>query len=109
MAGDQDWPDLPLAAWRGSCATLHLWTQIVGKIRLSPAVPINHWWHVPLYVSCRGLTTSPIPYAGGAFQIDFDFLAHRLIIETSGGTSDGFALEPMAVADFYAEIMQRLG
>jgi hypothetical protein len=87
---------------------LHLWTQIVGKIRLAQAPPINHWWQVPLYVSCRGLTTSPIPYATGAFQIDFDFLTHRLSIETSRGAGDGFAFEPMAVAVFYREIMSRL-
>jgi hypothetical protein len=108
MASTEEWPDLPLAAWRDSCATLHLWTQIVGKIRLAQAPLINHWWQVPLYVTCRGLTTSPIPYKGLIFQIDFDFLAHRLTIETSGGETDGFALRPIAVADFYAEVIGRL-
>jgi Family of unknown function (DUF5996) len=108
MASAEEWPDLPFAAWRDTCATLHLWTQIVGKIRLALASPINHWWQVPLYVTCRGLTTSPIPCRALSFQIDFDFLAHRLTIETSSGATDGFALRPAAVADFYAEIMQRL-
>jgi Family of unknown function (DUF5996) len=109
MAQDDIWPDLPLSAWRDTCATLHLWTQVVGKIRLALAPPINHWWHVPLYVSCRGLTTSPLPYGSRSFAIDFDFVAHRLRIEASDGAADGFALRPMTVADFHAETMQRLG
>ena len=72
------WPELPFEAWRDTCATLHLWTQIVGKIRLAKAPMMNHWWQVPLYVTCRGLTTSPIPHDGGrSFQIDFDFIDHR--------------------------------
>ena len=78
-----DWPDLPLAEWADTCATLHLWTQVVGKIRLAHAPMINHWWQVPLYVTCRGLTTSPIPYGARSFQIDFDFIDHRLNILTS--------------------------
>ncbi|MEO9191137.1 MAG: DUF5996 family protein, partial [Acetobacteraceae bacterium] len=75
-----DWPDLPLADWTDTCDTLHLWTQVIGKIRLSHAPMVNHWWQVPLYVSCRGLTTSPIPYGVGSFRIDFDFIDHRLTI-----------------------------
>ncbi len=102
------WPSLPYPAWRETCATLHMWTQIVGKIRLAHAAPVNHWWHVPLYVSCRGLTTSPIPYGGRSFEIEFDFIAHRLVIATSEGTEDAFPLVPCTVADFYAEFMGRL-
>jgi hypothetical protein len=108
MANTEEWPELPLAAWRDTCATLHLWTQIVGKIRLARAPFVNHWWQVPLYVTCRGLTTSPIPYEGITFQIDFDFLAHRLTLQTSSGGTDEFPLRPMAVAAFYEEIMRRL-
>jgi hypothetical protein len=102
------WPSLPFAEWRDTCATLHMWTQIIGKIRLAQAPLINHWWQVPLYVTSRGLTTSPIPYGERMFQIGFDFIAHRLTIETSDGTTDGFALRPIAVADFYGEVMRRL-
>ena len=79
------WPELPLAAWHETCATLHLFTQIVGKIRLSRTPWLNHSWHVALYVNARGLTTSPILYGERAFQIDFDFLDHVLRIETSDG------------------------
>jgi hypothetical protein len=104
----EDFPPLPFAAWRETRATLQLWTQVIGKIRLAQAPPVNHWWHVPLYVTCRGLTTSPIPYAARAFEIDFDFLAHRLEIRTGDGAADGFALQPMAVADFYDAVMGRL-
>ena len=103
-----DWPALPLQDWADTCATLHLWTQIVGKIRLAHAPMINHWWQVVLYVTCRGLTTSPIPYGGRSFQIDFDFIDHFLKLQTSDGKSDTMRLEPCTVADFYAEIMRRL-
>jgi hypothetical protein len=102
------WPGLSFAEWRDTCATLHLWTQVVGKIRLAQAPPVNHWWQVPLYLTSRGLTTSPIPYQNSTFQIDFDFIAHRLTIETSDGAADGFALQPQTVADFYREVMTRL-
>ncbi len=108
MTGAEQWPSLPFAAWHDTCATLHLWTQIVGKIRLAQAPLINHWWQVPLYVTSRGLTTSPIPYGGRTFQIDFDFVDHRLTIAASDGATGSFALRPMSVADFYAEIMHRL-
>jgi hypothetical protein len=103
-----DWPDLPLPAWADTCATLHLWTQVVGKIRLAHAPMVNHWWQVPLYVTCRGLTTSPIPYGAESFQIDFDFIDHKLEIRTSKGQTDSFALVPRTVADFYFEMMARL-
>jgi hypothetical protein len=103
-----DWADLPLSDWAETCATLHLWTQVVGKIRLAHAPMINHWWQVPLYVTCRGLTTSPIPYGAESFQIDFDFIDHRLKIHTSKGETETIALGPRTVADFYAEVMARL-
>jgi hypothetical protein len=104
----EHWPDLPLAEWADTCATLHLWTQVVGKIRLAHAPLINHWWQVPLYVSSRGLTTSAIAYGARSFQLDFDFLAHNLIIQTSDGATAKIALAPRTVADFYAEVMSRL-
>ncbi|HZB91580.1 MAG TPA: DUF5996 family protein [Stellaceae bacterium] len=102
------WPSLTFAEWRDSCATLHLWTQVVGKIRLALAPPVNHWWQVPLYVTCRGFTTSPMPYGERSFQIDFDFVDHRLAIATDDGRRDSFALQPMTVAAFHAEVMGRL-
>ena len=97
------WPALPFEAWQDTCTTLHMWTQIVGKVRLACAPMINHWWQVPLYVSSRGLTSSAIPYRGRTFQIDFDFIAHRLVISSSDGRSESFALGPRAVADRRAE------
>src|SRR5207302_10894069 len=83
-------------------------TQVVGKIRLALAPPVNHWWHVPLYVTCRGLTTSPIPYNGLTFQIDVDFIDHALRIDVSDGRRETLPLRPCSVADFYAEIIDRL-
>lgn len=103
------WPELPLAAWRESYATLHLWTQIVGKIRLVRSPWLNHSWHVALYVTARGLTTSPIPNGGGTFQIDFDFIDHVLRISTSDGATRQFALAGQSVASFYARVMAALG
>ena len=102
------WPSLPLADWQDTCATLQLWTQVVGKIRLAQAPLVNHWWQVPLYVTARGLTTSPMPFGAFSFQIDFDFIDHRLVIATSEGKSAELALEPRSVADFYREVMARL-
>lgn len=102
------WPALPYSAWRETYATLHLWTQIVGKIRLSQTPWLNHSWHVALYVTVRGLTTSPIPYGERAFQIDFDFLDHMLCIETSDGARRRMQLRAQSVADFYVEIMATL-
>jgi hypothetical protein len=107
-ANDDSWPPLDYAAWQDSCATLHLWAQIVGKVRLALAPAVNHWWHVPLYLTARGLTTSPMPYGSRTFQIDFDFIEHRLQIDVSDGRRDGFALTPRSVADFHAEIVGRL-
>jgi hypothetical protein len=103
-----DWPELPLSDWADTCATLHLWTQVVGKIRLAHAPLINHWWQVPLYVTCRGLSTSPIPYGGTSFQIDFDFIDHSLKLQTSKGEIETVALGARTVADFYTEVMGRL-
>jgi len=96
--GAQGWPSL---AWEETCATLHLWTQIVGKLRLAQTPWTNHSWHAALYVTARGLTTSPIPHGGRSFQIDFDFIDHRLAIQTSDGPTATLPLEAMAVADFY--------
>ena len=107
-ASAEPWPALPLDTWRDSCATLHLWTQVIGKIRLARAPMINHWWQVPLYITCRGLTTSPIPDGARTFQIDFDFVDHRLTIQTSDGATESFPLRPRSVADLYGEVMGRL-
>src|SRR5690606_38591291 len=104
----ETWPSLPFEDWSDTCATLHMWTQVIGKIRLAQAPPVNHWWHVALYVTSRGLTTSPIPHGTRLFTIDFDFVDHRLQIHASDGTSEGFALTPCTVADFYREVMGRL-
>jgi hypothetical protein len=107
-AASGSWPALPLDAWRDTYATLHMWTQIVGKVRMALTPPVNHWWHVPLYVTARGLGTSPIPYQDGSFEVTFDFVDHALEIATSDGRSGGFALAPRAVADFYREFMAAL-
>lgn len=104
------WPRLsPLEDWRQTCDTLHMWTQVVGKIRLMLSPDINHCWGSTLYVTTRGLTTSPIPYGILTFAIDFDFIAHTLNITTSHGTGRSFALEPMPVSDFYRKVMRALG
>jgi hypothetical protein len=102
------WPDLPYASWRDTLQTVHLWTQIVGKIRLMLTPWLNHSWHVPLYVTARGLGTSPIPIGDEILEIDFDFIAHRLVAKTSRGGEDGFALAPMPVADFYRRVFDML-
>jgi hypothetical protein len=102
------WPSLPLASWEPTRATLHLWTQIVGKIRMTLTPLVNHWWNVPLYVTARGLTTSMIPYGQRSFELRFDFLAHELVLETSDGERKAFPLRPQTVASFYAECMAML-
>ena len=102
------WPSLPLEAWSDTYATLHRWIQIVGKIRLTQSPWVNHSWHVTLYVTATGLTTSAIPYQNRTFQIDFDFVDHRLIIRGSDGRTGGFALEPQSVASFYTRLMAEL-
>jgi hypothetical protein len=98
------WPELPYSAWKDTRDTLHLWTQIVGKIRLAQTPWLNHSWHVALYVTARGLTTSPIPYHERTFQIDFDFIDHVLWVRTSDGHFRRLPLAPMPVAQFYAEL-----
>jgi hypothetical protein len=108
MTSNGAWPELPLAAWRETYETLHLWSQIVGKIRYERAPWLNHSWHVALYVTARGLTTSPIPDGTKTFQIDFDFIDHELQIATSDGARRQFALATQSVASFYAAIMAAL-
>jgi len=105
---DPNWPALPLAEWRDTYATLHMWTQIVGKIRLALSPNINHFWGCTLYVTSRGLTTSAIPYEHGAFEVLFDFTAHTLEITTSRGEMRAFRLMPRTVAEFYGEFMAAL-
>jgi hypothetical protein len=105
---EEFWPALPLESWADTCATLHMWTQIVGKIRLRESAPINHGWHSTLYVTARGLTTSPIPHDHRIFQIDFDFIDHALVIEVSDGRSARVPLEPQTVAVFYRRVMDAL-
>jgi hypothetical protein len=102
------WPPLPLDAWSDTCATLHRWTQIAGKVRLAQSPWTNHSWHVTLYVTSRGLTTSPIPYGRRTFQIDFDFIAHRLMVQSSDGGVGGFPLQPQSVAVFYRRLMEEM-
>jgi hypothetical protein len=102
------WPDIPLAAWRDTRDTLHLWTQIVGKIRLAKAPWLNHGWQVALYVSSKGLTTSAMPYDTRSFEIEFDFIEHALEIRSSDGETRHVALAPRSVADFYAAVMKAL-
>ncbi len=102
------WPALPLSEWQDTYATLHMWTQMVGKVRLALAPPVNHFWETTLYVSARGLTTSAIPYERGIFEMEFDFLHHNLVIHTSEGSSKAIALAPRSVADFYKEFMAAL-
>ncbi|HEY0512700.1 MAG TPA: DUF5996 family protein [Thermoanaerobaculia bacterium] len=102
------WPSLPLEAWADTYATLHLWTQIVGKIRLTLSPWVNHCWSVTLYVTARGLTTSPIPHGVRMFQIDFDFISHQLIVRVNDGATGSLALEPQSVAEFYVRLMEEM-
>ncbi len=107
-SGEDGWPRLRVADWAATRDTLHMWTQIVGKIRMTHAPLVNHWWQVPLYVSARGLTTSSVPYGHQAFDIELDFCEHQLRIRASGGATRTVALEAKPVADFYAETIQAL-
>jgi hypothetical protein len=102
------WPSLPLEAWQGTCTTLHLWTQIVGKVRVARCAPLNHSWHATLYPTARGLTTGLIPDVRGSFQVDFDFLDHVLQLVTSDGQSCTLALQPQPISAFYGRLMQAL-
>jgi hypothetical protein len=102
------WPALPYEEWQPTCFTLHMWTQIVGKVRLAQSPYVNHWWQVPLYVSARGLTTTAIPYKDQNFECEFDFIDHLLVIRKSNGTSKTLKLAPKSVAAFHAEFMAAL-
>ena len=101
-------PDLPFDSWADTQATLHRWIQIVGKLRLALCPLVNHWWNVPLYVTARGLTTSPMPYDSGTIEIYFDFVAHKLRIETADGQVRELALKPQSVAEFYQGLIAML-
>lgn len=103
-----DWPEVPLAGWVETRDTLHRWLQIVGKVRLRLTPPINHSWHTTLYLTARGLTTSPIPHESRTFNIDLDFIDHQLRISATDGASGGFALAPQSVASFYARLIDEL-
>jgi len=105
---EEIWPRLAVKDWQDTYATLHMWTQIVGHIRMKQTPLVNHWWNTALYLTSRGLTTSPIPYGTRTFDIDFDFIDHRLFIRTSDGAVKTLALEPRSVADFYREVMDTL-
>ncbi len=102
------WPSLPLEEWQETKDTLHMWTQVVGKIRLAQTPLVNHWWNVPLYVTARGLTTSAMPSGDRDFEMIFDFIAHRLLINCSDGRTAQLALKPCTVADFYRDVMDAL-
>lgn len=104
------WPRLPLKEWQDTYATLHMWTQIVGKVRLKQAPHINHWWQVPLYVTPRGLTTSPMPYGRRVFEVQFDFLNHELVVHAfgEGEATQSLPLSAVAVAEFYKQFTDLL-
>jgi hypothetical protein len=103
-----DWPALPYAAWKDTCATLHRWTQIVGKIRIARTPMQNHWWNATLRLTAHGLTTGPLPDAGRWFEIQFDFIDHLLILFTSEGEERVLALEPCSVSEFWADLFSNL-
>ncbi len=98
----EPWPELPWTEWK---PTLHMWLQVVGKVRVALAAPQNHWWHTTLHVTSRGLTSSPIPIDGRNFQVDFDFLDHRLDVADAEGRTFEMTLAPMSVATFHREFM----
>ena len=103
----ETWPSLPVESWSDTCATLHMWIQIVGKIRLANSPWVNHCWNSTLYLTSRGLTTSPIPHRDRTFQLDFDFLSHELLIEASDGGAAALPLQPQSVATFYRRSWRR--
>jgi len=109
MSHSECWPPLPLNEWQSTYRTLHMWTQIVGKVRMTLSPPLNHWWHVALYVNSRGLTTGPIPYARGIFEIQFDFQKHEVSISTSEGKGASLPLRSESVAAFYGGLFEALG
>lgn len=108
LSKTEAWPSLPLEDWKDTYATLHMWTQIVGKIRLAQTPWVNHSWHTTLYVTSRGLTTSAIPHGNRTFQVDFDFIDHILLIKASDGRIENMRLAPRSVADFYRELFAKL-
>lgn len=108
MSESENWPPLPLHEWQDTYRTLHMWTQIVGKIRMVLSPPLNHWWHVTLYVNSRGLTTGPIPYPPGIFEIQFDFLKHELTVTTSEGGRLSRPIVSEPVAGFYQGVLAAL-
>jgi len=108
LSSSADWPELEFGEWSDTAATLHMWTQIIGKIRLEQTPWTNHSWHVPLYVNARGLTSSPIYHGSKAFEISFDFIDHQLLIATADGLQRSLALEPRTVADFYQAVKDQL-
>jgi len=108
MSHSERWPPLPLNEWQKTYRTLHMWAQIVGKVRMTLSPPLNHWWHVALYVNSRGLTTGPIPYPPGVFEIQFDFQKHELHISTSEGPGPSRPLRDESVASFYSGIFETL-
>jgi len=108
MSVPERWPPLPLNEWQDTYRTLHMWTQIVGKIRMALSPPLNHWWHVTLYVNSRGLTTGPVPYPPGVFEIQFDFQKHEVNLSTSEGGSLSRPLRAESVASFYGGIFEAL-
>lgn len=108
-SSDEAWPALPLEDWKPTYHNLHMWTQIVGKVRLELTPKVNHWWNVPLYVNARGLTTSAIPYGKDVFEIQFDFIDHKLLIDRCDGERKTLDLVPRTVAEFYSEFMSILG
>jgi hypothetical protein len=108
LSRPEHWPALPLNEWKDTYETLHMWTQIVGKVRMELSPPQNHWWHVPFYVSARGLTTTSIPCAAGLLEFEFDFVEHMLHLRASSGSGMDIELRPRPVAEFYAELMGAL-
>jgi hypothetical protein len=105
LAIGSQWPELTLSSWQDTCDTLHMWTQVVGKVRLALEPMANHWWQVPLYVSARGLTTSLMHAGGVGLEMEFDFIDHKLVMRTSDGASRSVTLKAIPVADFYAAVM----
>jgi hypothetical protein len=108
IMSEHPWPELPLDKWKDTYATLHMWTQMVGKVRLALTPRVNHWWEVPLYVNASGLTTSAIPCRDRIFEVQFDFIEHQLLVLTSDGRQKSLALRPQSVADFYRAFLQAL-
>src|SRR3984893_18909575 len=106
LPDENSWHDLPYAAWKDTCATVQLWAQIVGKVRLAQTPWLNHSWHVPLYLTARGLTTSPIAHGSRFFELQFDFNQHVLDVDVSDGTHRQVVLEPRSIADFYGDVMR---